>query len=221
MSSKEIGNRANPDKIHGSTALVNTIAMIRWWLDRCEKGHMACAVSHHMRGTQRLPTRLIDLGSGLDAALILCKGSELPPQTEYVSLSHCWGTCDPIKLTSQNIAEMEAAIPTEALSRTFRDAITTTWELGFRYLWIDFLCIMQDSTDDRRCEAALMKNIYQKATINIAATASSDGRGDYFMSGIQSSSRRTQSKLPGMGCAKVNTTFSIETCGKMMSLMTL
>jgi Heterokaryon incompatibility protein (HET) len=141
---------------------------------------ISCVGNHFMRGTQRLPTRLIDLGSGLDAVPTLCKGSELPPKTEYVSLSHCWGTYDPIKLTSQNIGEMEGAIPTEALSKTFRDAIVTTWELGFRYLWIDSLCIMQDSTDDWRREAALMKNIYQKATINIAATASSDGKGGLF-----------------------------------------
>jgi hypothetical protein len=50
MSSKEIGNRVNPHKIHGSTALANTLVMIRWWLDRCEKGHIACVGNHFMRG---------------------------------------------------------------------------------------------------------------------------------------------------------------------------
>jgi hypothetical protein len=75
---------------------------------------------------------------------------------------------------------METGIPVETLSKTFQDAMWLTRVLGFRYLWIDSLCIMQDSEDDWRREAASMKNIYMKATLNIAATAASDGREGLF-----------------------------------------
>jgi len=76
--------------------------------------------------------------------------------------------------------ELEVAIPFEKLPKTFRDAITVTWQLGFRYLWIDSLCIIQDSKEDWQKEAMTMKNVYQRATLNIAATNSVDGQGGLF-----------------------------------------
>jgi hypothetical protein len=42
--------------------------------------------------------------------------------------------------------------------------------LGFRYLWIDALCIIQDSASDWRDQAAKMTSIYQGCALNIAIT---------------------------------------------------
>ena len=66
------------------------------------------------------------------------------------------------------------------LPKTFKDAIYITRKLGVNYLWIDALCIIQDSDDDWRREAATMGNVYQKAFCNLAATRASDSGGGCF-----------------------------------------
>jgi len=58
-----------------------------------------------------------------------------------------------------------------------------TIKLGFRYIWIDSLCIIQDDAEDWELESALMSEIYQNAVLTIAATSSS---GDNEGSGKRS-----------------------------------
>ena len=58
------------------------------------------------------------------------------------------------------------------LPLTFRDAIFVTRKLGFKYLWIDSLAIIQDDADDWRREAASMAAIYSNASVTIAASMS-------------------------------------------------
>lgn len=66
------------------------------------------------------------------------------------------------------------------LSRTFQDAVHATLELGLRYLWIDALCIVQDSKSDWSQEALAMADVYQGAFCKLAATGSVDGHGGLF-----------------------------------------
>lgn len=59
-----------------------------------------------------------------------------------------------------------------------QDAIFVTRQLGYRYLWGDALCIIQDSPDDKNIEIANMHNIYQNALLTISAlraTTATDG----------------------------------------------
>lgn len=46
-------------------------------------------------------------------------------------------------------------------------------KLGFRYIWIDSLCIVQDDAEDWEIQASLMSEIYQDAVLTLAATSSS------------------------------------------------
>lgn len=46
-----------------------------------------------------------------------------------------------------------------------------TCVLGFRYLWIDSLCILQDQTSDWKAELSRMGDIYRHAALNLAASA--------------------------------------------------
>jgi hypothetical protein len=48
------------------------------------------------------------------------------------------------------------------------------------YIWIDSLCIIQDNQDDWKAESAEMATIYGGTTLNIAASAASDGHGGLF-----------------------------------------
>ena len=54
--------------------------------------------------------------------------------------------------------------------------------LGFRYLWTDSLCIIQDSEADWASDSSNMGRIYKSAALNIAATGFYNGKNDLFVS---------------------------------------
>lgn len=84
------------------------------------------------------------------------------------------------KLTNANIDTLRQSIPVEKLSKTFQDAIKVTKALGYSYLWIDSLCIIQDSAEDWQKEAGLMSTVYGDAVVNIAASSAVDGSVGLF-----------------------------------------
>jgi hypothetical protein len=61
------------------------------------------------------------------------------------------------------------------MPKTFRDAIMVTKELGIQYIWIDSLCIIQDSASDWAYEAARMASVYIGALFTIAAAWAPNG----------------------------------------------
>ena len=63
----------------------------------------------------------------------------------------------------------------QSLSKTFQDAVIISFKLGVRYLWIDSLCIIQDSISDWQQESSRMNLVYQNALFTIAAEAAADG----------------------------------------------
>lgn len=101
----------------------------------------------------------------------------------YMTLSHCWGEQDgprPPKLTNANLDSMRNRIPIEALPRTFKDAIQVARSLGVSYLWIDSLCIIQDSMEDWRRESRLMDKVYRYSACHIMAEAARNCDGGLF-----------------------------------------
>jgi hypothetical protein len=50
-------------------------------------------------------------------------------------------------------------IPFVSLPKTFQDAAIVTRELGYQYLWINALCILQDDLQEWRREAPKMSSI--------------------------------------------------------------
>jgi hypothetical protein len=130
-----------------------------------------------------LPSRLVELvyekGAG-DFTLRLCETNSLTEAVPYVTLSYCWGSTQFIKLRSDDLAEFKSSISTETLPKTFRDAISVTYQLGQKFIWIDALCIVQDDPADWRRESALMDQIYSGGLLNITASASTDVEGGLF-----------------------------------------
>ncbi|KAH6673773.1 heterokaryon incompatibility protein-domain-containing protein, partial [Halenospora varia] len=99
----------------------------------------------------------------------------------YMCLSHCWGDSQyPSKTTNLTLNQNKANITWDSLPRTFQDAIIVTRWLKIRYLWIDSLCIIQDSKEDWEEEAPKMVDIYQRSFLTIAATSSPSDDGGCF-----------------------------------------
>jgi hypothetical protein len=133
----------------------------------------------------RHPTRLLKMAifDNGQYFLHLCQSHTLPKETRYVTLSHCWGRSPPFRLLLSNYEEYSSSIPIYDLPRTFREGIEFSIRLGLRYLWIDALCIIQDSDEDWLRESLLMALVYSHSYVNLAATASVDGRGGLFVAG--------------------------------------
>ncbi|KAK3357256.1 hypothetical protein B0T25DRAFT_450762, partial [Lasiosphaeria hispida] len=64
---------------------------------------------------------------------------------------------------------LHAGIAVSSLPRTFRDAILTIQSLGQKYIWIDTLCIVQDSLAGWNNEVQ-MGAIYSNAWCTLAAS---------------------------------------------------
>lgn len=123
------------------------------------------------------PTRLVAV-NGVHPSLVI--SSELSGPVEYATLSHCWGNLDILKLKNSNIEEFRQAIPWEKLCKTFQDTCSAVERLGFKYIWIDSLCIIQDSDQDWELESVRMSRVYGNSALNIAASRASDGSMGLF-----------------------------------------
>src|SRR5437763_4194632 len=103
------------------------------------------------------------------------------PEGPYATLSHRWGDQSFPRLVDGTREALKDEIRLEMLPPTWIDAISFTRTLGLRYLWIDALCILQESPEYREKEAALMHRIYSNSFCNIAAAgASLNEHGCFF-----------------------------------------
>lgn len=146
------------------------------FIRRCIQGcianpkHTACKVT--CEPSVSVPKRLVDVGrSTKPIRLVETEGKAF----QYIALSHCWGSATPLMATKSSWAKLTVNIPLGDLPPLFQDAVIITRQLGLRYLWIDSLCIIQDSLRDWETEAAKMASIYQNSYVTISATHASNG----------------------------------------------
>jgi hypothetical protein len=117
-----------------------------------------------------MPTRVIDIGdpnSAVAPRIYITEGR----LGSWVTLSHCWGREAHLVTNSDNIARKKLGIPISDLEPTFLDAIYVTRRLGQRYLWIDSLCIIQDSRSDLAQESTRMHYYYRHSLVTISSDA--------------------------------------------------
>ena len=144
------------------------------WIKTCDEQHTRCKRPKVANSPNWRPTRLIYVGED-KTQLRLVLGNDLEDDIKFATLSHCWGILeDRLVLTSSNIDAWKERLPQLDRWKTFVDAIDITRRLGLSYIWIDSLCIMQDSISDWQSESPLMSNVYKRSYCNIAATAASD-----------------------------------------------
>lgn len=121
------------------------------------------------------PSRLIYIKDVNNLVLHLCR--DIPEGVKYVTLSHCWGNipeAQRLTLTKENFDSWTREIPDLKPMRTFHHAVTICQKLGFEYIWIDSLWIIQDSQDDWYKQASLMSEVYKYSQCTISATAAND-----------------------------------------------
>lgn len=151
------------------------LELAAYWTKTCIATHKKCRPLVTSGATSFLPTRLLDVSNG--SIRLIESEHETDPAAErsYVALSHCWGLIPIIRTLKNNYQDHRKLILPEKLSKTFREAIHTTRKLGYQYIWIDSLCIIQDDGDDWAKEAATMCDVYQSAVLTIAAAHAPGG----------------------------------------------
>ncbi|KAK1778151.1 heterokaryon incompatibility protein-domain-containing protein [Copromyces sp. CBS 386.78] len=152
------------------------------WMENCRSHPLCNAVQTTLQ--DKWPARLVAVGTPGDTYVRVCETSRDGFAKEpYMTLSHCWGKNGvPIRLLEENYARFLDGIQLRELPNTFRDAIELTRKLEIPYIWIDCLCIIQDSpgNQDWTRESAKMQEVYRNSFLNLAAGASSDSNGGLF-----------------------------------------
>jgi hypothetical protein len=122
------------------------------------------------------------VGSQQQPELYVAQSSDISRDNNprYIALSHCWGGHVSCKLLATNYEQMHRVVIFDNLPKSFQDAVSITRRLGIPYLWIDSLCILQDSPHDWAAESPTMGDVFANAHCVVSATSSSDSDGGCF-----------------------------------------
>lgn len=144
-------------------------SQIASWAETCGSTHRSCRLG----SLQRLPPRIIDVGTAEEARepYLLETDGQLGT---YLALSYRWGNANTLRTTRADLPTRKKAIAIADMPLTMQDAVTVSRRLGQRYLWIDALCIVQDSKEDWEHHAAQMHTIFTHAWLVISADGAPD-----------------------------------------------
>ncbi|KFX90371.1 hypothetical protein V490_06486 [Pseudogymnoascus sp. VKM F-3557] len=152
-------------------------ARIKEWITECKTSHEYCKT----KTPQALPTRLIDVQLA-NPRLVFTKGKT----GTYAALSYCWGLSPSNPFSSMytttvaTITFRMAGMHFPTLPLTLQHAILVTRALGLQYLWIDALCIIQDSASDIAHGIQAMDVVYGNAEVVICATRGTSSKSGFL-----------------------------------------
>ncbi|KAL4077003.1 heterokaryon incompatibility protein-domain-containing protein [Scleroderma yunnanense] len=167
------------------------IGMIKRWVHLCETAHgNECESVWWRTKNEGLPSfvRMVDV---VHMALVLA-----PPDCRYVALSYVWGgPGDAYWTTTTNVDARchPDGLDKSILPATIRDSILLVQQVGERYLWIDALCIIQDSLEDKADQIHIMDLIYSRATFTICAAGGDSARAG--LPGLTAGTRTCQQHI--------------------------
>ncbi|OAQ60664.1 heterokaryon incompatibility protein [Pochonia chlamydosporia 170] len=165
-----------------NTKSIQLFDLAKSWIADCEENHPLC----NKRPSEKdwYPTRLLEIqpsnSAGPHWRLIETRHSAI--DGPYLTLSHCWGSAECIKLTTENYHNILLGLPSTILPQLYQDVLYVALNLGITYLWIDSLCIIQngDGFADWRQEASLMGEVYSNSSCNISAVDVPDAHHSLF-----------------------------------------
>jgi len=168
-----------PIPLQCSTSSRDTLAAASSWMSDCLGSHQGCTGQYPPSDPPPLPSRVLDIGDETAKTVVLKEVSTAGISGLYMALSYCWGGADFIKTTTANIHSHTGGIAFSALPQLFQDFIHVARPF-VRYIWIDSLCIVQDSIQDWQHEAGKMEQIYQNSYLTVAAARAQNPHATLF-----------------------------------------
>ncbi|KAJ4138810.1 hypothetical protein NW768_002683 [Fusarium equiseti] len=185
-----VGQLQDPTSDEG---MENITRLTLRWIQNCRDTHSQCRQTDVQSKINCLPTRLVNVGTHHDEQplRLFIPGQDQDSESlEYAALSYAWGPVSnhSFKTTFANLEARIKGLPFSQLPRTIQDAIILTRKLGFKYLWVDALCILQsegpDDTnhkEDWSREATRFGYYYQNATVTLSATGAKSSDEGLFL----------------------------------------
>lgn len=205
-----------PEQKYNDSRLVKDqidVELVKAWLNTCEQRHQSILCESSLPYPSFVPPEATDVYSKWTRIKQPCQPLPLSddplaltlidvqlsclvntkPGVRYIALSYVWGGPQPFQNTkSRNqmlhtpgtVSAEDAAIP-----QTIRDAMKIVGMLGERYLWVDSLCIVQDSTRGKMEQISNMGNIYSCAILTVVAAHGSSCHAG--LPGVQPGSRNS------------------------------
>lgn len=139
------------------------VEVIRLWLSRCENRHSLCS----QRLGDSYPPGLILI----DAVKMCLVPVASHNPVRYIALSYVWGYVAQPTLTKAVFETWvsDGQLKDVEVPQTIRDAIQLVQMIGYRYIWVDALCIVQDDLESRHGQISQMHEIYRHADMTIVA----------------------------------------------------
>ncbi|EAA31133.1 hypothetical protein NCU04734 [Neurospora crassa OR74A] len=189
FQSIEMGTNERQSLFNGRErpALID-LELPRRWLRHCLDNDDCCAKLKG-EGVRTSVFRLIDTTSKSVVEFDQHRLGDIP----YVTLSYVWGTTQQAMLKRENLLRLQLPGSLQgATPQTITDAMMFTSYMGYRYLWVDTLCIIQNDDADKMSQLQIMGDIYKNANFTIVAAAGENsGSG---LAGILTPRRAIQRK---------------------------
>ncbi|KAI0802800.1 HET-domain-containing protein [Xylaria sp. FL0064] len=138
-----------------------------------------------------LSDRVVFVGAGAEPHLVESKGI----LGRYIALSHRWGGQMPLQLKANNINEFKKGISLSSLPSTFQDAIKICRALAVNYIWIDSICIIQNSKEDWDIAGSMMDHTYANSWLTIAADAAANHKTGFIHTSARENLRARSRQL--------------------------
>ncbi|SPJ88048.1 uncharacterized protein FTOL_12517 [Fusarium torulosum] len=163
--------------------------LLKTWIQECQTNHKHCMAAQNNQQVQLRSTgrfRVIDVET-----MCLFVPSE---DISYIAVSYVWGgilhsktNSEPVEWidglfyratpkgsTQPTSPELHNRLHFQKLPLTIQDSIRLVKLLGWRYLWIDLLCIRQNDAADKQALVNKMHLIYEEASFTIVAAGGQD-----------------------------------------------
>ena len=139
------------------------------WLHACEQLHQKKCTKYRRQFKHSI--RL------LDTSRLLIETFDPDSVPRYFTLSYVWGTKNYLRLEDANLGE--ASSQGFSFGADFHPSVSDTIALmkGMKetYLWVDSLCIVQNSDSDKRAQIDQMDAIYANSYLTIVAAGNDQG----------------------------------------------
>ncbi|KAK3364600.1 hypothetical protein B0T25DRAFT_442086 [Lasiosphaeria hispida] len=135
--------------------------LIARWVNTCVREHTTCRAVRPIIPSDAplFPTCLLEVSNHENPVLRLIYSKDIPANQPwaYLTLTHRWGGLSFMSLVTANHNEFLVSIPYDELMCTFQEVVNLTHSIkNVNYVWIDSLCIMQDSLADKNTKIVQM-----------------------------------------------------------------